>query len=155
MQGLSYPKFMVEAMQKQYMFLLGGNIMPGTEKLWGELLFPEEKMVVFSTEGRKTIFSEGNKCSSQSFFDPGIMFSAWRIHFLGVSSSDLPQTSTFWWVLILHNLLADRPAPRGAAGGAGGGPPCKSKKTTFKIFKKRKLLLGGNKLGWTQATKDY
>ena len=36
--------------------------------------------------------------------------------------------------LILHNLLADRPAPRGAAGGAGGGPPCKSKKTTFKIF---------------------
>ena len=38
----------------------------------GELLFPEEKMVVFSTEGRKTIFSEGNKC----FFDPGIMFSA-------------------------------------------------------------------------------
>ena len=74
----------------KYMFLLGGNIMPGTEKLWGELLFPEEKMVVFSTEGRKTIFSEGNKCSSQSFFDPGIMFSAWRIHFLGVSSSDLP-----------------------------------------------------------------
>ena len=72
------------------MFLLGGNIMPGTEKLWGELLFPEEKMVVFSTEGRKTVFSEGNKCSSQSFFDPGIMFSAWRIHFLGVSSSDLP-----------------------------------------------------------------
>ena len=56
---------------------------------------------------------------------------------------------------ILHNLLADRPAPRGAAGGAGGGPPCKSKKTTFKIFKKRKLQLGGNKLGWTQATKDY
>ena len=35
---------------------------------------------------------------------------------------------------ILHNLLADRPAPRGAAGGAGGGPPCKSKITTFKIF---------------------
>ena len=33
--------------------------------------------------------------------------------------------------LILHNLLADRPAPRGAAGGAGGGPPCKSKNTTF------------------------
>ena len=39
--------------------------------------------------------------------------------------------------LILHNLLADRPAPRGAAGGAGGGPPCKSKNTTFKIFKKK------------------
>ena len=36
--------------------------------------------------------------------------------------------------LILHNLLADRPAPRGAAGGAGGGPPCKSKNTTSKIF---------------------
>ena len=25
--------------------------------------------------------------------------------------------------LILHNFLADRPAPRGAAGGAGGGTP--------------------------------
>ena len=50
----------------EYMFLLGVNFMPGTEKLRGELLFPEEK----------TIFSEGNKCSSQSFFDPGIMFSA-------------------------------------------------------------------------------
>ena len=25
--------------------------------------------------------------------------------------------------LTLHNLLADRPAPRGAAGGAGGGTP--------------------------------
>ena len=35
------------------------------------------------------------------------------------------------------NLLADRPAPRGAAGGAGGGPPCKRKNTTFKIFKKK------------------
>jgi hypothetical protein len=65
---------------EDYMFPLGGNIMPGTEKLWDELLFPEEKMVVFS---------ERNKCSSQSFFDPGIMFSARRIHFLGVSSSDL------------------------------------------------------------------
>ena len=32
------------------------------------------------------------------------------------------------------NHLADRPAPRGAAGGAGGGPPCKSKMTTFKIL---------------------
>ena len=55
-----FPEYM------EYMFLLGGNIMPGTEKLWGELLFTEEK----------TVFSEGNKCSSQSFFDPGIMFSA-------------------------------------------------------------------------------
>ena len=39
--------------------------------------------------------------------------------------------------LILHNLMADRPAPRGAAGGAGGGPPCNSKNTTFRIFKKK------------------
>ena len=61
---------------REYMFLLGGNFMPGTEKLCGELLFPEETMVVVLTKGRKTIFSEGNKCSSQSFFDPGIMFSA-------------------------------------------------------------------------------
>ena len=41
--------------------------MQEVEKVQGELLFPEKKMVVFS---------EGNKCSSQSFFDPGIMFSA-------------------------------------------------------------------------------
>ena len=141
--------------KSKYMFLLGGNFMPGTENSEVNFCFLRKKWLFFRPKGEKTIFSEGNKCSSQSFFDPGIMFSAWRIHFLGVSSSDLPQTSTFWWVLILHNLLADRPAPRGAAGGAGGGPPCKSKKTTFKIFKKRKLQLGGNKLGWTQATKDY
>ena len=56
------------------MFLLAGNIMPGAEKLWGELLFPEEKWLFFSTEGRKNSFSKGNKCSSQNFFDPGIMF---------------------------------------------------------------------------------
>ena len=37
----------------------------------------------------------------------------------------------------LANLLAERPAPHGVAGGAGGGPPCKSKNTTFKIFKKK------------------
>ena len=58
----------------EYMFLLAGNIMPGTEKLWGELLFPEEKRLFFSTVGRKNSFSKGNKCSSQSFFVPGIMF---------------------------------------------------------------------------------
>ena len=40
--------------------------------------------------------------------------------------------------LILHNLLADRPAPHGAAGGAGGRPPCKRKKMTFEILKKTK-----------------
>ena len=32
---------------QEYMFLLAGNIMPGAEKLWGKLLFPEEKNVVF------------------------------------------------------------------------------------------------------------
>ena len=58
----------------EYMFLLAGNIMPGAEKLWGELLFPEEKWLFFSTEGRKNSFSKGNKCSSQSFFALGIMF---------------------------------------------------------------------------------
>ena len=45
--------------------------------------------------------------------------------------------------LILHNLLADRPAPRGAAGGAGGGPPCKRKNTTFKISFKKKATTTG------------
>ena len=56
------------------MFLLAGNIMLGAEKLWGELLFPEEKWLFFSTKGRKNSFSKGNKCSPQSFFVPGIMF---------------------------------------------------------------------------------
>ena len=39
----------------EYMFLLAGNIMLGAEKLWGELLFPEENRV-FLTKGRKTVF---------------------------------------------------------------------------------------------------
>ena len=58
--------------------------------------------------------------------------------------------STFCWVLFhtastdYVNLLADRPAPRGAAGGAGGGPPCKSKNTTFKIFKKKATTTSHN-----------
>merc|ERR1719273_435609 len=38
--------------------------------------FPRKKWLFFRPKGEKTIFSEGNKCSSQSFFDPGIMFSA-------------------------------------------------------------------------------
>ena len=33
--------------------------------------------------------------------------------------------------LTLHNLLADRPAPRGAAGGAGGGTPLHKEKDDF------------------------
>ena len=44
------------------------------KKLRGDLLFPEEKWLFFSIEGRKTVFSKGNKCSSRSFFAPGIMF---------------------------------------------------------------------------------
>ena len=39
------------------MFLLTGNIMPGTEKLLRELLFPEEKWLFFSTKRRKNSFS--------------------------------------------------------------------------------------------------
>ena len=58
----------------EYMFLPAGNIMPGTEKFWGELLFLEEKWLLFSTAGRKNSFSKRNKCSSQRFFGPGIMF---------------------------------------------------------------------------------
>jgi hypothetical protein len=57
------------------MFLLAGNIMPGAEKLRGELLFPEEKWLFFSTEGRKTVFPrETNVLLLRSFFAPGIMF---------------------------------------------------------------------------------
>ena len=35
-------KKMANLVHKIYIFSFG-NIMPGTEKLWGELLFPEEK----------------------------------------------------------------------------------------------------------------
>ena len=41
----------------------------------------------------------------------------------------------------MHYLLADRPAPPQRGGGCRGGPPCKSKKTTFKIFKKSNYYL--------------
>ena len=56
--------------RSEYMFLLGGNTMPGTEKFWGELLFPEEKMVVFSTEGRKNNFFWGKQMFFSEFFWP-------------------------------------------------------------------------------------
>ena len=36
--------------------------------------FQRKKWLLFSTEGRKNSFSKRNKCSSQSFFAPGIMF---------------------------------------------------------------------------------
>ena len=45
-----FPEYM------EYMFLLGGNIMPGKEKLWGKLLFPDEKMVVFFDRREKKQF---------------------------------------------------------------------------------------------------
>ena len=60
---------------------------------------------------------------------------------------------------ILHNLLADRPAPRGAAGMQGGGPPCKSKKTTFKFFKKKQYYCSLHGLNqshiWLQSQKIW
>ena len=38
-------------------------------KLWGKLLFPVKRLCFFfSTEGRKSSFSKGNKCSSERFF---------------------------------------------------------------------------------------
>ena len=42
---------------------------------------------------------------------------------------------------ILDNLLADRPAPRGAAGGAGGDPPAIARIRLLKYLKKRQLLV--------------
>ena len=36
---------------------LAGNIMLGAEKLWGELLFLEEKQLFFSIKGRKKSFT--------------------------------------------------------------------------------------------------
>ena len=38
------------------MFLLTGNIMPGTEKLLRELLFPEEKWLFFFNQKEKKQF---------------------------------------------------------------------------------------------------
>ena len=102
------------------------------------------KMVVFFDRREKKQFFQGKQMFFSEFFCPrhnvfqpeGYIFLVFHpltyhkpLHFDG-----------FRFILplqIMHNLLADRPAPRGAAGGAGGGPPCKSKKTTFKIFKKK------------------
>ena len=117
----------------EYMFLLGGNITPGTEKLWGELLFPEEKQFF---QGKQMFFSEFF-CPRHNNFQPeGYIF----LGFHPLTYHKPWHFDGFCFILslqILHNLLADRPAPRGAAGGAGGGPPCKSKNTTFKIIKKK------------------
>ena len=45
---------------------------------------------------------------------------------------------------ILHNLLADRPAPRGAAGGAGGDPPAKAKRLLLRYCKKKVTCMTAN-----------
>ena len=125
------------------MFLLAGNIMPGTEKLWGELLFPEEKWLFFSTEGRKNSFSKGNKCSSQSFFALGIMF---------FSLKDTFSWCFILWPTINHYILMGsdsycpyrlciiswpigRP-PAERRGVQGGDPPAKAKRRLLKYLKK-------------------
>ena len=129
---------------REYMFLLAGNIMPGAEKLWGELLFPEEKWLFFSTEGRKKQFFQGKQMFFSEFFCPrhnvfqpeGYIFLVFHpltyhkpLHFDG-----------FRFILplqIMHNLLADRPAPRGGAVGCrGGDPPAKAKRLLLKYLKK-------------------
>jgi hypothetical protein len=59
----------------EYMFLLAGNIMPGAEKLRGELLFPEEKWLVFFwPKGEKTVFLRETNVLLGVFFVPGIIF---------------------------------------------------------------------------------
>ena len=102
-------------------------------------------MVVFFDRREKKQFFQGKQMFFSEFFCPrhnvfqpeGYIFLVFHpltyhkpLHFDG-----------FRFILplqIMHNLLADRPAPREAAGGAGGeGPPCKSQKTTFKIFLKK------------------
>ena len=126
------------------MFLLAGNIMPGAEKLWGELLFPEEKWLFFSTEGRKNSFSKGNKCSSQSFFALGIMF---------FSLKDTFSWCFILWPTINHYILMGsdsycpyrlciiswpigRP-PAERRGVQGGDPPAKGKILLLKYFLKK------------------
>ena len=103
-----------------YMFLLGGNIMPGTEKLWGELLFPEEKNCCFiDRRVEKQFFQRETNVLLRVFWPRHNVFS-------------LKDTFSSYFILhkplyfdgfclivplpILHNLLADRPATQGAAG---------------------------------------
>ena len=97
-------------------------------KLWGELLFPEEKRLFFSIEGRKNSFCKGNKCSSQSFFAPAITFFSLKDTFswgfiLWPTYHKPLHFDGFCFILllqILHNLLVDRPAPRNAVGWSRG-----------------------------------
>jgi hypothetical protein len=56
---------------QEYMFLLAGNIMPGTEKLWGELLFPEEKQFF---QGKQMFFSEFFCARHNVFQSEGYIF---------------------------------------------------------------------------------
>ena len=93
----------------------------------------------------KNAFESSNKFNKKTNFKKQqISKQIWKNNKLQIATNF--KNNRFWFCFIpplqiLHNLLADRPSLRGAAGGAGGGPPCNSKNTTFKIFKKRQLLL--------------
>ena len=100
-------------------------------------------MVVFFDRREKKQFFQGKQMFFSEFFCPrhnvfqpeGYIFLVFHpltyhkpLHFDG-----------FRFILplqIMHNLLADRPAPRGAAGGAGGDPPAKAKRRLLKYLKK-------------------
>ena len=50
--------------QKEHMFLLAVKIMPGAEKIQGEVLLSEENQLFFTCQELvKTVFSEGSKLS--------------------------------------------------------------------------------------------
>ena len=129
---------------QEYMFLLAGNIMPGTEKLWGELLFPEEKRLFFSTVGRKNSFSKGNKCSSQSFFVPGIMFFSlkdtfsWGFILWPTINLYILIGSVLYcpYKFLLITWPVGRP-PVERRGVQGGDPPAKKLRLLLKYCKKK------------------
>jgi len=131
-------------MSRKYMFLLAGNIMPGTEKLWGELLFPEEKRLFFSTVGRKNSFSKGNKCSSQSFFVPGIMFFSpkdtfsWGFILWPTINLYILIGSVLYcpYKFLLITWPVGRP-PVERRGVQGGDPPAKKLRLLLKYCKKK------------------
>jgi hypothetical protein len=101
------------------MFLLAGNIMPGAEKLCGELLFPEEKQFF---QGKQMFFSEFF-CTRHNVFQPeGYIFLGFHpltyhkpLHFDGFCFI-LPLQ------ILLISLLLGRPCPGGAGDPKGALP---------------------------------
>ena len=112
------------------MFLLGGNTMPGTEKFWGELLFPEEKMVVFfNRREKKQFFLRETNVLLRVFLYQAYCFQPEGYIFLGFHPLTYHKPldfDGFCFILPLQILLISWPiglSPAGAAGDPKGAEP--------------------------------